>query len=350
MYTASKISLSVFLGVVGFCLLFFEDRIQVLLYMLRRRGYSLRNVRKLVWRSPVSNPLRRRSVFNPSLLFDAPKTRWLVLCRNTRGRRVGQCLIQYLLDDDVVELRGTTYRASMLLYVFSDEFEKQSEEPVYVSVETKGVNPLFWQGEDPKIYVDEHGCKMVQATIHSPRGLICLGQGPLSRVDGKLVWDVKRVVQSRVNQKNWSASPLRREGRQIFLSHVYPKWRWTTLSPDGIPRVEFEVLSPGELRDLRCTSVCREFRENTLLTCLHSKNPYKTYFCEIDRQTLLPIRMSPAFDFSPDRSYIEFCSGLDIVDDKVYLGVGINDVEFEIYLMEKDEVIKTLVYPLFPDT
>lgn len=349
MDTVSKVGFSVFLGVVFFCLMFFEDRLQVLMYMLSRQGYSLRNVRKLVWKSPLSNPLRRRSVFNPSMIFDADRKRWLVLCRYTRGRRVGQCMLQYLLDDDVLRLRGRRYRASMLLYIFNDEFEKQSEEPVYVLSEIKSTNPLFWQGEDPKLYVDEHGKIMVQATLHSPSGLICLGQGSLARVDDKLVWDVRRTVQSRVNQKNWSASPLAYQGSQMFLSHVYPKWRWTILSPEGVPRVVFESFSFGELGDLRCTSGCRPFRENTLLTCLHSKNPYKTYLCEIDRETLLPVRMSPAFEFSPDKSYIEFCSGLEIVGDKVYFGVGINDAQFEIYLMMRDEVEKLLFVSLNSD-
>jgi hypothetical protein len=259
-------------------------------------------------------------------------------------------MLQYLLDDDNVRIRGKAYRASMLLYIFNDEFETQSEEPVYVSVERKSSNPLFWQGEDPKLYINEHGQRMVQATLHSPEGLICLGQGPLSRVDGKLIWDVKRVVQSRVHQKNWAASSLQRDGRQLFLSHVFPRWRWSSISEDGTPRTEFEAPSPGELTDLRCTSGCREFRENTLLTCLHSKNPYRTYFCEIDRKTLLPLRLSPAFDFTPSKTYIEFCSGLEIAGNKVYFGVGINDAEFEIYLMEKEEVIKTLIQPLFPNT
>lgn len=252
------------------------------------------------------------------------------------------------MDDDLIHIRGGEYRASMLLYVFSDEFEKRKEEPVYVSVGRGTSNPLFWQGEDPRLYRNEKGELMVQATIHSPEGLICLGQGTLCRVDGRLVWNVQRIVQSRVNQKNWAASPLTRNGRQLFLSHVYPKWCWTSLDVGGVSRREFVIPSFGEFTDLRCTSGCVDFRPNTLLTCLHSKKPYKTFFCEIDKTTLLPLNISPALDFSPEKSYIEFCSGLEVVGEKVYLGVGINDAQFEIYLMDREEIVKTLVHRISP--
>jgi hypothetical protein len=226
----------------------------------------------------------------------------------------------------------------MILYIFNGEFEKLSEEPVYVNTFGGTGNPLFWQGEDPRLYLDEKGRKMVQGTIHGKAGEIRLGHGSLVRIDGKLIWDVSAVVQSPKSEKNWSSTPLTRGGSRLFLTDVSPKWRFCTLSRTGIPNPIFVMDSPSVLKGLRCTSPCRDFSPRTLLTCLHSTHPYKTYFLEIDSETLLPIRMSPPLDFSPDKSYIEFASGLELVDNNVYIGVGLNDAQFEIYRLSKTDV------------
>lgn len=335
-----KIGVGVLVLISAFMILFFDDRFFVLWRMSQRspKIYSLKEIRDVVWRSPLSNPLRRRSMFNPSLLYEASRDRWLVLARYTRGRRLGQCLIQYLLDDDDVKLRNETYRASMILYIFNGDFEKLSEEPVYVNKFGGSRNPLFWQGEDPRLYLDAGGKKIVQATIHGRNGEIRLGHGELVRIDGKLIWNVTTVVQSSRPEKNWSSTPLSRDGSRVFLTDVSPRWRFCTLSQTGVPTTVFDMNSPSVLRRLRCTSPCRRFSAHTMLTCLHSAHPYKTYFLEFDSNRLLPIRMSPPLDFSPDKSYIEFASGLEIVGNNVYIGVGLNDAQFEIYRLSRTDV------------
>jgi len=343
-----KLGLGGVVLILCFILFFFDDRI----FTLWRVGsqspgaFSVQHLRSLVWRGPVSNPLRRRSIFNPSLVYDSERSRWLVIARYTRGRRIGQCLLQYLLDDDEVKLRNELYRATMILYVFNEEFEKLSEEPVFVNKFWGTNDPLTWQGEDPRIYFDEEGRVAVQATVHGRAGEIKLGRGKLVRMDGKLTWQLKRVVQSGKPQKNWAPTPKLRDGSQIFLTNVYPRWRCATLSADGVPNLVVDQMSPVVLKGLRCTSPCRPLTDKTLLTCLHSTHPYKTYLAEICSETLLPIRVSPPLDFSPEQSYIEFASGLEIVGDRVYIGMGINDAQSEIYLLSRGDVDGLMVIPL----
>jgi len=325
------------LGIIAFVV---DEKIYALWRMWGRtsKAYSLKELRSIVWKGPSSNPLSRRSVFNPSLLHEPERKRWLLLARYTRGRRLGQCTLQYLLDDDICMIRNEKYRASMRLYIFDDHFRCIREEPVFVNVLEGARDPLFWQGEDPRIFRDSDGRIRVQATLHGQYGEIKLGYGGIIRIDGRLVWEVDTVVKSQSPQKNWAPTPLTRGGRQIFLTHVSPRWVCATISPEGYPDYFFSTPSPGQLRGLRCTSPCVRFSENSFITCIHSVHPYKTYFLEIDAQTLEPLRMSAPLDFNPDVSYIEFASGLEIVGDNVFVGVGINDTRCEVHVLTKFDV------------
>lgn len=299
----------------------------------------------VVWSGPPSNPLRRRSVFNPSITFHSGK--WHVMTRYTRGRRFLQCMMQYVFDDDIISIHGKEYRASIRYFCFDPEFNLLSDEPIFVeTVPRPGFIPtdtLFWQGEDPRVYKNENNQLRIQATVHKGN-VRKLAQGGMIRKEGILIWDIERIIQSSNHEKNWSAIPLSHNHSQLFITHVYPQWRVGTL--DGTGR--FTTLIQTKKYEkwfakLRCTSCCCPFRSKTLLTCLHTVHPYRTVLCEIDSITLLPLRLSLPLEFYMDESYIEFPSGLAVKDHMVYLGLGLNDTCCEIRRFSMEEVEKLLV-------
>jgi len=292
---------------------------------------------KTVWRGPTCNPFSRRSVFNPSMVYDAGQGRWYVFSRNTRGRRLLQWGWQQILENDVVRIQGREFRASIMLTTLDGNFNPMASEQIFVETKPRGVKPpedcLFWQGEDPRVFMNEGGRMRIQATVHDG-GIRKLGQGNLVRRGGLLTWNVQRIIQSPTHEKNWSALPKqhRQSGRQIFLSHVYPQWRMVTLDEGG--RIDNILVSSSDYQPwfkmLRCTSGCQPFLPGRLLTCLHTVHPYRTVLCEIDEETLLPTRISQPLEFDHPDSYIEFCSGLTVLEGQVYFGIGLNDTHCEI--------------------
>lgn len=299
----------------------------------------------VVWEQPISSPFSRRSVFNPSILFD--NSRWIVISRFTRGRRALQCFFQYALEDDEIKIDGVRYRATMLATIFNKDFGSKIEEfPIYTRTYGGVRDPLFWQGEDPRIFV--RGKRVfVQSTLHRPDGRRCLAHGTLENIGPKVVYVPRSVIQSPVDEKNWSSIP---GFENIFLTHVHPRWKVARLSEDGTPSFFVDEISPENLKGLRCTSGCRPFGKN-LLTCLHSVHPYRTYLCEISPQTFLPLRMSPVLEFSAGENYIEFPSGLETIGmgEFVYFGVGLNDSGFKIYRMRGELVDSILSINLIND-
>jgi len=309
---------------------------------------DLSELTNTVWKSPPSTALSRRSIFNPSLIFDPHLDCWHMFCRYTRGRRLLQCLLQYLLEDDIVYIDKRSYRASILYIRLNSDFQPIQEIPVYVETEPyPGAIPhdqLFWQGEDPRVFRDENNNLKIQATIHQSDGIIRLGQGSLKTVDDKLIWKIERVIRSETSEKNWSAIPLVKDDSQLFLTHVSPVWRMATLSPGGVVTPVLET-SKYDIwfNKLRCTSSCQMFTEKTMLTCLHTVHPYRTVLCEISCETLLPIRLSHPLEFKNSNAYIEFASGFCIKDDKVYFGMGFNDTYSEVISLTKERVEGLLV-------
>lgn len=301
---------------------------------------DLSRISQVSFTGPESNPFSRRSVFNPSILFDDG---WHMVARNTRGRRLAQCIWQLALEDDVVEIGGVEYRASMIYYQLDRRFKVVREVPVYVRTEpypgARSGNPLWWQGEDPRVFKDENGKLKIQATVHQSDGVIKLGHGPLTYNKGYLTWEISRIIQDPRSQKNWSAIPLTSEGRQLFLDRVSPDWSVVTLDERGVAK---PVLKTNKFAKwfgkLRCTTGCKPFKPGTFLTCLHTTNPYRTILCEINSQTLLPRRISEPLEFKYPDTYIEFPSGLETLDGNVYLGLGFNDTHFEIRKLSIDVV------------
>jgi len=336
------------LGLLTWLILFLDDRFFTIWKLWRERNnlqltkgiFPIDNYGTVVWREPKRSPLSRRSVFNPSIIFDRQRDRWLVASRYTRGRRTGQCLIQYLADDDDVLIRGETFRANILISVFDRSFERKLEEfPVYVKRYSGSVDPLFWQGEDPRVFI-ETGELMIQSTLHSVDGKRLLAHGSLETRDSRVIYVPKRIIRSQFDEKNWSAISNR---NGVFLTHVHPRWKVAKLTGESsVPDFILDAEAPEILRGLRCTSGCKPFKPTTLITCLHSTHPYRTYLCELDSRTLLPIRLSQPLEFGSGLNYIEFPSGLEVRDNEVYFGVGLDDIEFQIFKTTK-EVIDNLL-------
>jgi hypothetical protein len=316
-----------------------------------KNTFHMKRYGKIVWQGPICNVWERRSVFNPSIVYEPSKERWHIFCRYTRGRRALQCMYQQLLENDVVKISDQEYRESMLYICLTKEFHTISSEPVFVNTSPKGcsspIDILFWQGEDPRAFRNQDGKLRLQATVHSGETRK-LGYGALVRKQGKMVWDPETIIQSKSNEKNWSALPLiDKSGSQIFLSHVSPEWKMTIIDSNGYPQT---ILSTGKyeawFRKLRCTSPSYYLSPGRLLTCLHTYHPYRTILCEIDSKSLLPTRMSLPLEFEYPDSYIEFPSGLYILHDKVYFGVGVNDTRSKIWEFPKSFIQSLLTIHL----
>jgi hypothetical protein len=262
-----------------------------------------------------------------------------------------QCVYQQMIDNDVCQLSGKEYRASMLYTCLSPDFHPIGSEPIFVNTSPPGcsspLDDLFWQGEDPRVFRNQSGKLRLQATVHSG-STRKLAHGSLVRKEGKLVWDLHSLIRSPANEKNWSALPLTDpQGSQIFLSHVHPEWKMTTLTSDGYPRTLLTTPRYAAwFRKLRCTSPCQVLSPGKLLTLLHTYHPYRTVLCEIDSKTLLPTRLSLPLEFEYPDSYIEFPSGLFIHEDKVYVGLGINDTKARIWEFPLDLIQQLLVIHL----
>lgn len=309
-----------------------------------KNSVDLSRFSQLVFQGPDSDPLSRRSVFNPSLLFDGC---WHLVARYTRGRRLAQCIWQLALEDDVVNIEGVEYRASMIYYQLDCKFKIVNEVPVYVRTEpypgARSLNSLWWQGEDPRFFKNEDGKLTVQATVHQTDGVIKLGHGTLKYKQGHLTWEINRIIQTPLSQKNWAAIPLNHQGRQLFLDRVSPEWSVVTLDEKGVIQTVIKTNKFAKwFGKLRCTTGCRPFKPGTLLTCLHTANPYRTILCELSSTTLLPNRISKPLEFKYPDAYIEFPSGLEILDGNVFIGLGFNDTHFEIRKLPIDVVDKLL--------
>lgn len=342
--------LALIIALLSIWVIFDEDIIKSVKQIYRSKDSVLvqGNIVRKVWQGPIHSPVSRRSVFNPSIIYDHGSERWFVICRYTRGRKTGQVLLQYLAEDDTTLIYDKVHRATMILFVLDKRFNLVSREPVYVDNEPyPGAQPqdlLFWQGEDPRFFVDEHNRLMVQASVHQMDRIIKLAHGRLEKTpDGRfLKWTIEKVIKLPSSQKNWGSLPVTQFNSKLFLTDVYPKWKVQIVDQQGSVKNIIDIDTPGILlKNLRCTSRCCLFKQGTLLTCLHSVHPYQTYFCEIDLSTLGPLRLSPPLIFDID-SYIEFPSGLDIIDDFVYVGVGINDVKASVYRLPVDYVDRLL--------
>jgi len=295
----------------------------------------------IVWKSISCSALSRRSLYNPDLWYDAKTQRWHVLCRYTRGHRAMQYISSYIKEEEEIP----NHRLTMLLYTLDKDFHEIDCLPVYVNDEPlKGFssdNMLYWNGEDPRLFFDESvGKFMVQATLHNANRKTYLGHGVLVGHGDYSVWEVKRICgilgEEIVSHKNWSYI---REN--LYLTHCYPNWQIVKMNTAG--GCTIVQRTPTILKnEVRCTTKFISYGDRTYLTLLHTFKPYRTVFCEVDKQTLRPLRYSQPIRFFEQVNYVEFPSGLFVQGEYVYVGLGVNDCDAYIIRIEKNHVDKLL--------
>lgn len=336
-WVAAICALLLVITVLHFDRLFFK----ILNLRKHRLGYeSSRLVEyETVWSVSPAPMISKRSVFNPDMWYDSSKKLWYVIARYTKGHRFSQLISCMISEKDNLQV-------AMILFTLDDNFNQISQREVYVEKEPmEGYQPSvsYWSnGEDPRLFFDDSmGKYVIQATIHNLDKSIHIAHGVLvENKQGLLLWKIFRVCGIdgvSKYQKNWSYI-----GKNVYLSHCFPKWQIVKMNELGdstIVRQCDTIIN----NNLRCTSKFCLFTAHSYLTLLHTYNQfYRCVFCEVDRKTLLPIRYSKPIDFTEDTSYVEFPSGLFILNDRVYVGLGINDVECKIIRIHKDVIDRYL--------
>lgn len=322
-------------------IIFYFDRLFFKIFNLctRRIGYESHRLMEYetVWSSRPTGMLSNRSIFNPDMFYDSTSKTWYVVSRYTKGHRISQFLSCILSKEEDIII-------AMILMTLDNNFRELSRREIYVEREPiygfKSTVKTWQHGEDPRIFYDETIDKfVVQATIYSTDGCNHIAHGVLIENDsGVLLWKIIRICgingDTRYN-KNWSY--IR---KNLYLSHCYPEWKVVRMDSNGNSRIAVGVKTIINNR-LRCTSKFCQFSSNSYLTLLHTYNEfYRCVFCEVDKEKLLPIRYSHPLDFTEDDNYVEFPSGLYIVGDYVFIGLGVNDVECKIIKVHK-EIVKS---------
>jgi hypothetical protein len=327
------------LTIVIIALVFWFDKVIFKMVKLRQypKGYKSVQLTKYeqVWNSPYTIDFTR-SFFNPDMWYDSENKLWYVITRYTRGHRFTQFLSCYLSKCSNED------RITMMLFILDDKFQEQSRIPIYAEIEPmdgfKSNNKLWWNGEDPRIFLDEtNGKLMIQGTVHRQDNTVHLAHGVLTNEDGKCSWKIERLCSIdgiSEQHKNWAYVR-----KNLFLTHAYPQWKIATMNENGNCRTTTITNNSILNNRLRCTSKFCSYSPNTYLTLLHTYNEfYRTVFCEVDKQSLLPIRYSQPIDFTEADNYVEFPSGLFIEGDYVFVGLGINDIEARIIKIHKDTI------------
>lgn len=331
--------------VIIFFTVFYFDRLFYKIYNLcvHRLGYENRQLKnyETVWSSGSSNMFSQRSIFNPDMWYDSSKKLWYVIARHTNGHRLWQLItVQFLKQESLTPV--------MILFTLDENFRELSRKQVYAEDEPipgyKSNNISWHNGEDPRIFYDDYLQKfVVQATIHNKDKSIHIAHGILAENEnGNLVWNIFRVCGVDGNtkyHKNWSYI-----SENLYLSHCHPEWQVVKMSSDT---GNCEIVSKRKTiinNNLRCTTKLCSFSSNSYLTLLHTYNQfYRCVFCEVDKQTLLPIKYSYPIEFTDCDNYVEFPSGLFIVGDYIYIGLGINDMECKIIKIHKNIVKEYLL-------
>lgn len=341
----------VFIAILAACLLIIIANDKKIINYVATNGIvpekispiRLHNEAACVWKSPETDILSLRSIYNPDLWYDRQKEEWYIVARYTRGHRA----VQYILAHNpyIDELDGG--RITMLLFVLDKHFVPKQSIPIYSAIEPypglKSRKLLWWNGEDPRVFYNQQTKKFtVQATVHRDDGRICLGHGPLIQKDtvDAAEWDVEYICeikgQGEESQKNWSY--IRGD---LYLTHCYPYWQIVRMAADGVCQIYMRV--PSAIKEeVRCTTKLVSLTEHTYLTLLHTHKPYRTVFCEVDKRTLLPIRYSRPVTFFETQTFVEFPSGLFIHDLDVYIGLGLNDCEGYVFKLPVSRVLEVL--------
>lgn len=326
----------------------------------------------------------KRSVFNPSMLYNHETNTITVVTRYTRSRRAID-YVNAFVNFETIMLEGHEWFPVMVTFTLCAETFNVIGKPQAIFVRTqpdaslpKISHGLWPHGEDPRFvtFPGVNNDVLIQCTLQDV-GLCTsrIGFGKLRTIDDQyLVWDLVHIVRPEYGlsmsltrsefssrkggpQKNWAAFQAADRAPTkppLFLTHASPKWQVAELvmRPDECRDLvptwieEAEVAVPfdesrGYGRHLRCTSavVTSVRHDGRLLTLLHTIFPYYLCLCEFSSTfPYHPIRISNPIIYKG--AYIEFPSGLiwNSRTNTYIIGFGIDDVRCDMAEMTPDDV------------
>lgn len=307
-----------------------------------------------------------RTLFNPSCSIN-PRGGITTVTRYTPGhhRTAGMAFLYLGSEDDLDRDRGFDVagkrflpRASFasegsetteLLYVPVNQYRWQVESPIH----KQGEDIRLIRGEDNKLL----GMGVLPAGNQGSR--LALGEFSRDVVGNRLCWVPTMLLNAPGERdKNWTL--IRREKSLFFLTHAFPLWRVVEVDYEKkslrgwMERDTSDVIGKMDIRisNFGTGDCCQaihlgggevaDFRQGTGILAFHTHRPYRTLFCEIDLQTLLPRRLSFPVSLRnrPEGApYIELVTSVSPWGaDDLLLGVGVDDTFGEIIVHRKSTI------------
>lgn len=242
------------------------------------------------------------------------------------------------------------YNSSIWLLLLNNKFEvKQTVIPTFI-----GSYPL----EDPRIIIVKDKIIISATEVISSKKIYPV----LFHLDSDMNV-TKRVEYLRSSyhntssiQKNWC--PFLHKG-SVFLHTDADPWCVYSLDIDtgSIQKiVEKKCFKQGKRTYVRCSTSWKEFNTNTYICGVHVKtyDPIfnklaiiRSVLVEIDKESLIPLRMTGAFCLDRDHHPIQFLSGLEVINDNIILSFGLGDYQSTLYSISKnriDKMMKVIFY------
>jgi hypothetical protein len=319
-----------------------------------------------------------RAIFNPSV-YVTPRESTVIIARYTPGHQLtaGLAYLPPGTEDDLdldlgfsLPENGLRFLPRAILY----RGGLRDPELVYVPVNLfpwQEETSIWKQGEDLRLFKVKGRDNLVALGVlldnkHSSR----LAIGEISTRRETLCW-IPRILLNGPGEsdKNWTLLK-QSSGELYFLTHAFPRWRVVAVHyQTGVLREVMNVDTSRVIRamDIRISNYgasytrdvlgalhlgggeAARFRPGTKLLALHTHRPYRTVFCEVSSETLLPLRLSTPLAVRDNARFIEIVTSVSELDEeRIILGVGVEDCAAEIIVHRKSVIDKTLKINVTP--
>lgn len=275
-------------------------------------------------------------LYNPSISYY--KNNFLIAARNSNATMKN--LLMYITHK-------FNYNSSIKLLILDNKFKlKQTIIPVFISK-----YPL----EDPRIIIIKDKILISATEVVSSKKIypvlfhLNFDMNVIKRVDyNKNCYHNKSLIQ-----KNWCPF-LHKES--ILLHTDADPWCVYKVNIDtGFIKKIVEKKCFDNFKKkrtyIRCSTSWKEFSKDTYICGLHIKTydpifnklaMIRSALVEINKKSLIPLRMTEIFCVDKKHHHIQFLSGLEIIGDNIIICFGLGDYKSTIYSITKNRINKML--------
>jgi hypothetical protein len=239
-------------------------------------------------------------------------------------------------------------RSYVCIGIFKDSLIQRIVFPIF---------PTKYQLEDPRIITFNNKIYISITEYRSDKNIYPVMYELSKNLNITKRIEYKNYGNSSTIQKNWC--PFIHKGSLTLHTDSYPYWsvykvNITTGLLTNLCKINtVKMFKSYKVKNafIRCSTSWIDFTKETYICGLHIKYVDKflkriplirSILMEIDKRTLIPIRASPVLCLDKEQHSIQFLSGLEIVNDKILLSVGIGDYYSVIYSISRYRVERIL--------